>query len=367
MSRLLRFAVALAVVLAAASIWFPRGTARPAQSAVGQPALSAPSSNRPASSPVPATRPTAIRLAGTTEAARARTVLVPRLAGQNTPTLVITYLVKAGAAVKPGDRLVEFDRQEQQRIARDRQTELIDLDGQLLRKRSDQSMARARDETARISAAHDVDRARLDLLKNRFLSRLEAERNELALEQAIARLKQLDETFALKRKAEEADYKILEIRRNRSDRARRYAEDNAKLMEVRAGFAGVVVLKSVTRGSTQSEIMEGDEVRPGVPLLDVIDPAAMQVRTRVNQADALFVTAGQSAKVRLDAYPDLVFDGQVIFIAPMGVMSQIAAKVRLFTAVVSIQGTHPRLMPDLSAAVDLTVPPSRPNPNLGGK
>ena len=302
-----------------------------------------------------AKRPDVIRLAGTIEAARARTVLVPRLAGQNAPTLTITQLVKAGTTVKPGDLLVEFDRQEQQRIARDRQTDLIDLDSQLTRKRSDQAMARARDETAETAAKNDVERARLQCLNNRFLARFDAERNDLALEQAVAKLKQLQDTFALKRKAEEADYKILEIRRERSDRARAYAEGNAALMEVRATFPGVVVIKSNQRGSTMAEIAEGDQVRPGIPVLDVVDPGAMRVRAKISEADSTLVHPGQLAKIRLDAYPDLLFDGVVDFISPMAVTSQMSQKVRLFTTVVSIKGTHAKLMPDLSASVELKV------------
>ena len=303
----------------------------------------------------PATRPETIRLAGTIEAARARTVLVPRLAGQNTPTLTITHLVKAGTLVKPGDLLVEFDRQEQQRIARDRQTELIDLDGQLTRKKSDQAMARARDETAEAAAKNDVERAKLQTLNNRFVARLDAERNDLAVEQAVAKLKQLQDTFALKRKAEEADYKILEIRRQRSDRARVYAEENAKLMEVRATFPGIVVIKSFQRGSTMTEITEGDQVRPGIPVLDVVDPAAMRVRAKISEADSPYIAAGHPAKIRLDAYPDLLFDGVVEFVSPMAVTSSMSQKVRLFTTVVAIHGTHPKLMPDLSASVELKV------------
>src|SRR4051795_11055110 len=59
---------------------------------------------RPAAS-VGATRAAAavVRLSGTVEAVRASTIVVPRLAGQNTNSLVITRLVPAGTAVKPGD------------------------------------------------------------------------------------------------------------------------------------------------------------------------------------------------------------------------------------------------------------------------
>src|SRR5262245_50736847 len=56
-----------------------------------------------------------IRLSGTVEAVRASTVIVPRLAGQATNSLVITYLVPAGTKVAAGDLLVQFDPQQQLR------------------------------------------------------------------------------------------------------------------------------------------------------------------------------------------------------------------------------------------------------------
>ena len=56
-------------------------------------------------------------MSGTIEATRARTVFVPRLAGQNAPTLVITHLIRAGSRVADGDLIVEFDPQEQVRAA----------------------------------------------------------------------------------------------------------------------------------------------------------------------------------------------------------------------------------------------------------
>src|SRR4051812_45007506 len=65
-----------------------------------------------------------VRLNGTVEAVEATTISTPRLAGQNNNSLVIQALVRAGQAVKPGDLLVEFDRQEQLRNSLDRQAEL---------------------------------------------------------------------------------------------------------------------------------------------------------------------------------------------------------------------------------------------------
>jgi hypothetical protein len=154
-------------------------------------------------------------------------------------------------------------------------------------------------------------------------------------------------------KAADADVRILEIRRERSERALKYAESNTALMAVHATFEGVVVIKSVFKGNGMSEVQEGDEVRPGLPILDIVDPTAMRVRARVNQADIELVELGRPAKVRLDAYPELSFDGRVDLVAPLGVTSSLTSTVRTFTALVSIQGMHPRLMPDLTASVEL--------------
>jgi multidrug resistance efflux pump len=309
--------------------------------------------------------PVSIRLSGTVEAVRSRAVIVPRLAGQTTPTLVITHLVHAGTLVEPGDVIVEFDPQEQQRIALDKRAEVDDLDGQIRKKQADQVMARSTDEGALETADRDISRGKLQILNNRFLPRVDAEKNTLALEQANARYAQLKETFDLKRKAEVADLKVLEIQRERSDLARQYAENNAELMSVKAPFSGLVVLRAIYNGSTQADVQEGQEVRPGIPILDIIDASAMQVRAKLNQADLGLAIVGQAATIRLDAYPGLVFPGKVESVAPLAQTSNLTPTVRTFVAVVSIKGTSPQLMPDLTASVEIAAAAAPATP--GGK
>jgi hypothetical protein len=134
-----------------------------------------------------------------------------------------------------------------------------------------------------------------------------------------------------------------------------HAEGNIRRMMVSAQFAGLAVVKTIWKGSQMSEVQQGEEVRSGMPIVDVVDPSTMQVRARVSQADATFLATGQRARVRLDAYPDLVFDGRVELIAPLAAASSMTPKVRTCVAVISIAGSHPNLMPDLSAAVDVEV------------
>jgi multidrug resistance efflux pump len=284
---------------------------------------------------------------------RAVTVMVPRLAGQTASTLVVTRMAKPGSTVVPGDLLIEFDPQDQQRTALDKRAEVVDLDGQIQKRNAELAIQHAGDETALAQAEHDLERAMLDLLKADFISPVEGEKNQLAFDQDTAKLAQLKETRRLHDRAGAADVRVLEIHRERSAQALEHADENAKHMTVTATFGGVVVIKSTWKGNTMAEIQVGDSLRPGLPVLDIVDPSAMQVRARVNQADIGSVRPGQAAVIRLDAYPDLVFDGKVELLAPLGVASGMTPTVHYFTVVVSVHGTHPRLMPDLTASVDL--------------
>jgi multidrug resistance efflux pump len=328
----------------------------------------APAARDPARTPVPAEATTTgpLRLTGTVEALRSQAVTVPRLQGTVTP-MIITRLVAGGTRVEPGDLLVEFDRQEQQRLALERRAEVVDLDGQIGKKQADQSAAEAKDQTELTAAQNDVARAKLEMQKNPLIARVEAEKNTLSLEQATAKLEQLRTTYQLKRKAAAADLRVLEIRRERAETARQYAERNAELMEIRAPFAGLVVIKTMYRGGTGFvEILEGDEVRPGSAIIDIVDTSAMQIRARVNQADVSLVQAGHPTTIRLDGFPALQFHGRVELVMPLATTSGLSQAVRTLTAIVSIKESHEQLLPDLTASVEVHPGPT-PQPVASGE
>jgi HlyD family secretion protein len=294
-----------------------------------------------------------VRLNGTVEAVQATTISVPRLAGQNTPSLVVTRLIRAGATVKPGDLLVEFDRQDQLKNALDRRVELNDLEQQIRKKEAEERAARAKDESELKQAESQEGRARLELAKNEFLPKIQAEKNDQALEEAIAKLAQLKKTFDLKRKAAEADLRILQIRRDRAENAMKQAESNAEKMAILSPLGGMAVVRSTWKSNTQSEIQEGEEIRSGVPVVDVVNPSRMRVRSKVNQADINDLKVGQAVRMGLDAYPTLSFVGRVSQISPLAVRSTLSAKVRTFIALIDVDGSHPNLMPDLTASLDV--------------
>ena len=134
-----------------------------------------------------------------------------------------------------------------------------------------------------------------------------------------------------------------------------HATENAKAMTVISPLDGLVVPKMTWRGNGPADIQEGDEMWPGAPVLQVVNQASMLVRARVNQADLPSIRPGMPGTVRLDAYPDLSMPGRIAQIAPIGVPGSFSSRVRAFSAVVTIEGSNPRLLPDLTAAIDVEV------------
>jgi HlyD family secretion protein len=307
-----------------------------------------------------------LRLKGTTEAVQARAILAPLLAGQQIGTLTIIHIAQAGTKVKQGDLLVEFDRQAQMRDIIDKQAEYQKLVDQVAGEQAKESAARAKDETELKTAEDHLRKTELEIQKAEIVSRIDAEKNQENLEEAKATYDQLRETFDLKRKAAQAAIRILEIQRDRTQQTMEHAKANSDKMQIRSPLDGVVVLNTIWKQGTMGEVQEGDQVRAGVPFMQVVNPATMQVRVHANQQDFPSLQVGQMAKVRLDAYPEMVLQGKVDQISPIGENGDFSSKLRTFVVIVAIEGNDPKLMPDLSAAVDVDTAKHRAQSSIVG-
>jgi multidrug efflux pump subunit AcrA (membrane-fusion protein) len=349
--RLALAAVLVTALGTAAAVWFVDAGDRAVLSARGQ---AGGSGGRQSTFPVVRRDfVRGVRLSGTVEAIQSMTISAPRLSGPNTNSLVVTRLIRPGQGVKAGDLIVEFDRQQQVTNALDRRAELDDLEQQIKKREAQERANEARDESEIKVAESAAGRAELEMVKNEMIPKIDAEKNVNALEQARATLKQLETTYDLKRRAAEADLRILRIRRDRAENAMRMAEMNAERMAVHAPIGGMAVVKTIWKSNNMAEVQEGEEVRAGVPVVDIVDPTAMQVRARVNQADIEELRLGQAVNVGLDAYPDLHFPGKIAQISPLGITSTLSTKVRTFIVLITVEGSHPNLMPDLTASLDV--------------
>jgi multidrug efflux pump subunit AcrA (membrane-fusion protein) len=294
-----------------------------------------------------------VRVNGTVEAVESHPVSAPRLAGQTSSSLTITSLQPTGTHVHKDDLLVEFDRQDQVRNAMDREADYNDFLRQIDKLRAAQAATVAVDD-ADIRAQEDaVKTAELEVKRSEVQARIIAEKDKENLDEAIAKLKQLRDTYALKRASDTAAVRVLEIQRDSSKLAMEHARANSDKLAIHSPADGLVVLNSTYQPSGTRDWQVGDTIRAGGPLMQVVNPNSMRVRAQVNQLDAPIVQQGQRVDVRLDAYPDLVFHGRTDLVSAIGTPGSFSAKVHNFIMLFSIEGANPNLLPDLSAAVDV--------------
>ena len=293
------------------------------------------------------------RLSGTTQATRSFIVSAPQLEGAQLNNLNITAIVPAGATVKQDQILVQFDPQSQVKDFLDKQKAYTDLVSQVDQKKAEGELAKGKDDTALAQAENALKKAQLEVQRNEIVSRIDAEKNQEALEEAQATLAQIKKTYDLKRAAATAAVRILEIQRDRAQEAMRYAQSNSDKMTIRSPMNGVAVLNTIWLGSRMGTVQKGDSVQPGLPFMQVVDPSQMEVRAMVSQSDLDRVHPGQAATVRFDAYPGMTLPAILTEVSPLGEQGKFSDKIRTFSALFSIQGNDPRLLPDLSAALDI--------------
>jgi hypothetical protein len=79
----------------------------------------------------------------------------------------------------------------------------------------------------------------------------------------------------------------------------------------------------------------------------------MEIHADINQADLPSLKPGLHAIAHFDAYPGMTFSATLEEIAPLGRTGSFSDSVRRFSGRFSIQGMDARLLPDLSAALDV--------------
>jgi multidrug resistance efflux pump len=109
-------------------------------------------------------------------------------------------------------------------------------------------------------------------------------------------------------------------------------------------------------GSQQSIIAQGEPVREGQKLMQIPDLHKMMVNTKVHEALVSRVNQGQKATVRIDAFPDRIFDAHVEQVATISSQQDFwAPDVKVYTTKVVLDGVSEGLKPGMSAEVKITV------------
>jgi hypothetical protein len=242
---------------------------------------------------------------GELRAVRSATLTAPNLFG----TVQVTRLSPLGAFAREKDLVVEFDDSEVNSRLEEKQLEIEQIDEQLKKAQADLAMRSNQDQVELLSARYAVRRAELEVQRNELLSNIDAKKNQLNLEEAKRRLKQLESDVKSRQEQAQAELAVLRERKNKSQLE--LNRERARLSQVKllAPISGLVAMRQnrtgfMFPGMQVPDIREGDQVQPGIPVADILDLSEMEIVAKVGELDRANLKEGQEATLRLDALPE---------------------------------------------------------------
>jgi multidrug resistance efflux pump len=300
----------------------------------------------------PVSIPRHIRSTGTVQAVRVHNITVPQIRGPG-GQLTLTRLIPNGMTVKEGDLIAEFDKVQQMDDARDAKAKVDDLNHQIEQMRAQNRSDQAKRSADLKQAEANLRKAEIELQKGEVLSEIDRLKNEAKAADAQAQVASLKKSGQGHDVADAAGLKLLELQRDRQQIALDRAENNMERLTVKAPIPGMVALEYAWRNGSQGPFQEGDQAFPGQPLLRIFDPSEMIVMTQVSEPDGVVISKlGAKARVFLDAYPGVAFDAHLEAASPVAA-GGLQSPIRSFTAKFRIDARDVRILPDLSAAVEI--------------
>lgn len=293
-----------------------------------------------------------VRTTGIVQALEWQSIRVPQMTGEGGSNITLTAIVPNGAKVSKGDVLVEFDRLNLLDQERDAIGLLDNLGHQLEERKAQVNSLQATRGSQIRQAQADLERAQLQLRKGPILSDMDRMKNEAKAEDARLRLDSLKRSDGLRAKSETASIQILELKNERQRVTLERIRTNLDRLVIKAPQDGMVAHENTWRQGSMGPPQVGDRMWPGMPVLRIFNPARMVVQATVDEPDFASISNAAHARVYLDAYPEESFDATLQSASPVATAG-LDSPVRNFIAIFLLEQQSPRLLPDLSAALEV--------------
>lgn len=305
------------------------------------------------------TRPTtSLRSTGIVQALESFSIRAPQITGQS-GRMTLTYLIANGTKVSQDQVIAEFDRTAIQDEARETEAKLAETGHQLEEKRAQIRSDRAKRTATIYEAKAELQKAQLQLRRGPVISEIDRLKNEARAASSSTRVLSLEKSSGFRNEAEDASLRVLELKRDRQKLTLERLNRNLERLVIKSPQRGMIALENVWRNGSMGPPQEGDQMFPGQPVLRLFNPERMIIDASVNESDFAVLKPGLSAKLFVDAYPGTVFQAEMLTASPIAIAG-LDSPVRAFSARFRVISQDSRLLPDLSASLEIERTSAKP-------
>jgi HlyD family secretion protein len=294
---------------------------------------------------------------GELRASHAMMLAAPAVGGA---ALQLTRLIKTGQSVKKGDIVFEFDPSEELYKIEQNRSELLQAEQEITKAKADAAVLAAVDKVTLLKDRYGVRQAELDVQKNELVSKIDADKNVLALNQATRVLAEEEKDIESHKATGQAATYLAQEKYNKARLSMDQAQQNLEKMRVTAPMDGLVSIQKNSNasggffftGMSLPDFHEGDQVQSGSSIAQIVDPQGLDLTTRVSEQNQGNLKVGQPADVVFDAIPGETLRGIVKTVGGMSVRGPFSNDTGgTFEVAIQLPHEDPRLRAGFSAQI----------------
>lgn len=259
-------------------------------------------------------------------------------------------LLKHGSIVKAGDSIIQLDPTEVTKRIVELESDLAAREASLQKLMVDHDNRRSSLESNMKNEIATFNLRKLELESSRFESAKAKEISQLQFEQAKIGFDKTRRVAELNKVRETSE---LRIQRLRVEQLKKEIEDTYAILPeltIRTPISGIFQVAHNRRTGNMTKV--GDEIYPSTNMGNVPDLTWMKVNTTVSENDFMKISLGQKVKIRLDALPKVVFDGEVSFISKLCRLKEAKSRLKVFDVEVKVLKPDERLKPGMTVSCE---------------
>ena len=265
----------------------------------------------------------------------------------------IIGLAEHGKMVNEGDSIIQIDPSNVNKLILERETELETqlanfekMQVQQANQISDQE-SKIRSETAAFNLKKiELESSQFETERHRAIKQLEFRQAEITIAKEKRKLELTKIIIA-------SDAKIQDVRLLQIKTELESFKQIIPMLTVRTPVAGVFQRGTNPRSGAMLNV--GDMMYPGFSMGNVPELKWMKVNTFINENDFLKLKKGQKVVVRLDALPEMAFDGEIAYIGKLCHPREKNSRQKVFDVEVNMLEPDIRLKPGMTVSCEFLI------------
>lgn len=266
--------------------------------------------------------------------------------------LKISRIVEDGTVVEKGDTLVIFDPTEFKKaiVNSQQQLEIAKAEYDKLKATQESEIEDLEADLEIATISQEISQINFD--QAGYESEITRKEIKLKLETANIALDRAREQIENRKKIQKQELFQKSITMKQNTTILEEANRTMNSLFLVSPSNGIAILRE--NWMTGQKLKVGDQAGGG-SLIELPDLTQMMADVKINEVDISKITPGLKVEIKVDAYSDSVYTGEIATVANLAQNKDYESKIKIFPVQIRIDGLHKNLLPGLTVSCKIRI------------